>query len=784
MDIPFSSRLRRLLAGTVSLCLSLAGVSALAAGGGGSGAAQVPLGGNAAIDYAYRYSGGAYTDVTAAANSTTANDVTIGSNTVNDVLYVGMKSPFDTIYLDVGTWGVGAAGTLKYEYVSGILLNANLYKTLSVSSGSGDANLKTAVSGGMTTLSFAPPSDWLATGKVNGTTAYWLKITTTGGYTTAVKANQLKVKAYNVRLNVAESYSDAPWTANITPTLSACGSAIYLGEWNAGNGVHYYALRTDGGSCGLEFDAPNYLATGIITFNNLTTTLTAQGGAFRLGQNLVVEVYDDVGNALADATVVWNGMQILESTVSDIGYYFTSQMSGVAGVLTITRTGYVTEDAQSGANTALQSVTPSESTLFIDLYYNGVGNIPAPCTSVLQGIAHCQPLRRDTQLTVFGGGAPVAGASVTWYMDAGMQQLADDIAKQGQASDAAGITDTAGVAKAALATGNYTYTVSAPGYTPFTGTAAVTSGVLNSFTATLTSGANPQMNDQTISAVQSSVLLSPNSVAADGTSAAIMTVTVRNASGQPLAGKSVTLAGVLSGLTVTPASVMTDANGVATLALRSTTEGTITIAAFADSTVLTQTATVQFTNTLVPDPQESEGEVLDPSLPPPAVVEDSAVSCQPSISSGTLVKLPDDGDPSTQSDTAVYYIGTDCKRHAFPNSKVYFSWYTDFANVTVVSPSTMASFGLGKAVNYRPAVKMVKFQSLSTVYVVAKGGVLRWVKSEAAANGLYGADWNKQVDDVSDAFFTNYTFGTDVNATGDFVAATELAAAPNISANF
>jgi hypothetical protein len=63
---------------------------------------------------------------------------------------------------------------------------------------------------------------------------------------------------------------------------------------------------------------------------------------------------------------------------------------------------------------------------------------------------------------------------------------------------------------------------------------------------------------------------------------------------------------------------------------------------------------------------------------------------------------------------------------------------------------------------------MVKFTTLAKVYVVQKGGVLRWVKTEAAAVELYGASWNTKIDDISDAFYANYTFGSDVSGLSDF----------------
>lgn len=148
---------------------------------------------------------------------------------------------------------------------------------------------------------------------------------------------------------------------------------------------------------------------------------------------------------------------------------------------------------------------------------------------------------------------------------------------------------------------------------------------------------------------------------------------------------------------------------------------------------------------------------------------------------GSLIKLvcaagagPDDACK------AVYYVGKDGKRHAFPNSKVYFSWYANFDSVTDVTTQVMGSFMLGKNVTYRPGSKMVKFQTLNNVYAVSKGGVLRWVASEATAIGLYGTDWNTRVDDIPDTFYGNYTFGSDIADAQGFNVTSQLNAAPTI----
>lgn len=132
---------------------------------------------------------------------------------------------------------------------------------------------------------------------------------------------------------------------------------------------------------------------------------------------------------------------------------------------------------------------------------------------------------------------------------------------------------------------------------------------------------------------------------------------------------------------------------------------------------------------------------------------------------------------------AVYFYGHDQRRHAFPNERVYFTWYNDFSAVQTVTPSFLASITLGSNVTYRPGSKMVKFQTLDKVYAIGLGGVLRWVKTENLASSFYGADWNRKIDDISDAFFSDYRFGDDINLVSDYSREAELAAATIIDHN-
>lgn len=126
---------------------------------------------------------------------------------------------------------------------------------------------------------------------------------------------------------------------------------------------------------------------------------------------------------------------------------------------------------------------------------------------------------------------------------------------------------------------------------------------------------------------------------------------------------------------------------------------------------------------------------------------------------GGLVKLPSDNNPLTQMDSSIYYCGADGHRHVFPDPKTFFTWYTNFSNLTIVSADVMASIPLGRLITYRPGVKMIKIVSDPKVYAVGHNGTLRWVPDEATARVLYGAAWAMQVQDVSDAFFFSYMVG-------------------------
>ncbi|NCN99636.1 M23 family metallopeptidase [Candidatus Falkowbacteria bacterium] len=121
---------------------------------------------------------------------------------------------------------------------------------------------------------------------------------------------------------------------------------------------------------------------------------------------------------------------------------------------------------------------------------------------------------------------------------------------------------------------------------------------------------------------------------------------------------------------------------------------------------------------------------------------------------GALIRIPEN--------SSVYYCGADGKRYVFPNAKTYATWYSDFSSVQTISLEEMSKIMLGGNVTYRPGVKLVKIQSDPHVYAVDLNGTLRLMITPAIAEKYYGANWNKNVEDIPDTFFTNYKTGDPV----------------------
>lgn len=144
-----------------------------------------------------------------------------------------------------------------------------------------------------------------------------------------------------------------------------------------------------------------------------------------------------------------------------------------------------------------------------------------------------------------------------------------------------------------------------------------------------------------------------------------------------------------------------------------------------------------------------------------------------SLQSGDLIR--------GQTYNAVYYYGADGLRYVFPNDKTYFTWYSNFNTIKWLSDADLAKIQIGGNVTYKPGVKLLKINSDPKVYAVGIGGTLRQIGSEAVAKSLYGNDWNKKVDDLSDGFFANYKKGGLIELSSQFSVNSEQKEAVDIN---
>ena len=172
------------------------------------------------------------------------------------------------------------------------------------------------------------------------------------------------------------------------------------------------------------------------------------------------------------------------------------------------------------------------------------------------------------------GGIPVASEDVTLS--------SSGPARRRSARPATQTTNASGIA---------TFTVSSgtPGTEVFTATSSTDSIVV-------TQTASVDFQSAVVDNANSTVSASSTAVLADDTETSTITVTVRNAGGQLLPGKLVSLAGDGEN-DVAPAGAgtdTTDASGVATFTVKSGAVGLETFTATSESVTITQTAGVQF----------------------------------------------------------------------------------------------------------------------------------------------------------------------------------------------
>jgi hypothetical protein len=178
----------------------------------------------------------------------------------------------------------------------------------------------------------------------------------------------------------------------------------------------------------------------------------------------------------------------------------------------------------------------------------------------------------------------------------------------------------------------------------------------------------------------STVSASPSSVPANGSTTSTVTVTLKDTEGNPLTGRTVSLQGSTGNATIETSNHSSNGFGVVTFTVKSTTVGSETFTATADSVELTQTASVNFTPvlTLVIDLGTSPAGTFIaggafigsgpanlpiPTLPPGSILRSIAVNAKLEVTSSDnfasdLAVLLDTTDPLTGDNFALGITST------------------------------------------------------------------------------------------------------------------------------
>ncbi|MEK7167613.1 MAG: hypothetical protein AAB791_01270, partial [Patescibacteria group bacterium] len=132
----------------------------------------------------------------------------------------------------------------------------------------------------------------------------------------------------------------------------------------------------------------------------------------------------------------------------------------------------------------------------------------------------------------------------------------------------------------------------------------------------------------------------------------------------------------------------------------------------------------------------------------------------------------------TSNSSAVYFMDAAGKKHLFPNSDIFWSWYSGdwsgvkFGNTTLtVATITMEQFNNISEANHvkMRAGLLVKFTNSPRIYVASNGGKLHKLESATVAETLFGTDWSKKIKNVQPGFSVDYdTAGTALTSTSAY----------------
>ncbi len=235
---------------------------------------------------------------------------------------------------------------------------------------------------------------------------------------------------------------------------------------------------------------------------------------------------------------------------------------------------------------------------------------------------------------------------------------------------------------------------------------------------------------QVVSTANSIVSLNKSAAKADGSDSILVTAIIKDSNKQAMQGKTVYFSEFTAGgVGVVDSEKVTDASGQVVFSVKSSAVGTFRVSIIVEG-----------------------GSIIDDNIQIQFI---KAASEAISYTDGEFIKLADQ--------KAVYFLDKKNIRHAYPSQAIWESyWGNDFSFVKIVSADAMAGYSLGVNVPFKAGILM-KIPSVAKVYKVEANGVIHWIKTEATAKSLYGNGWAALVKDLSEAFFTDYTVGADID---------------------
>ncbi|HEY2805839.1 MAG TPA: Ig-like domain-containing protein [Gemmatimonadales bacterium] len=355
---------------------------------------------------------------------------------------------------------------------------------------------------------------------------------------------------------------------SVTPTPVTTDAAGHAStQWTLGTTVGANTMTAAGTSVSLAGSPVQFTATGTtgaaVSFTKSAGDLQTGPVSAPLGSPLEVLVTDTHGNPIQGAAITWG------TTSGSVGAPNTTNAQGKA---TTTWTLGGTAGQQSATATTTIAGNP------VSVTFTATANVGGAAHTTLNGgDAQTDTVGATlvTPLSVLVTDAnnnPVPGVTVTWSVTtSGIPSVV------GQVNPTSSVTNASGIASTNWTLGTSTSTGQ--------GARATAAGSVN-FIATATPG--------TVNAGQSLLSASIGTISAStGSVTATVTVTAKDAFGNLVPGKTVTIAGSGNGNTLVQPSSPTSASGVATGTFASTLAGSHSVSATAAGIAVTQQATVQ-----------------------------------------------------------------------------------------------------------------------------------------------------------------------------------------------